>query len=262
MTPRAPLLAGLLLAAFASAQEAPRRELVGWAPRWKVGTWWEVTTWQRDTRARLRSHEPAEGAEPVTPELEGSEPLPGYPPLRDGIPVGYKAGNRFRFEVVKKEKVKYEDDAPGTPPEEFWVVRMTTLEGEPARSADLWYAVNDLSLAKVLIEEREHALHGTALLSVPASQELGFPLDWPDLAAAKEERSKIEVEGRPTVEQRVRKAPAEAGKKDEVYQLRLAAKDAPPTVKPVSLEWKKGDPFWTRFASSEFVGRLDESGTK
>lgn len=256
--------AGLLLVTLPlAAQEAPRRELPGWAPRWKVGTWWVVTTWQRDTRARLRSPGPAEGAEPVTPELEGSEPLPGYPPLRDGIPVGYKPGNQFRFEVARREKVRYPDDAPGTPPEEFWVVRVATEEGEPKRTAELWYTAADLSLAKVVIDPagqaREHALHGTALLAVPASQELGFPLDWPDLPATVAERAVIPVEGRPAVEQKARKVGAG---KEETWQLRLAPEGGDPAVKPVSLEWKKGEPFWSRFASGEFVGRLDAAGTK
>lgn len=252
----------------AAAQEKPPAgqpagALVEWAPKWRVGSFWVVTTWQRDTRQRLRSPNPAEGGEPLQPDAE-REPIPGFPPLRDGVPVGYKPGNRWRFEVLRREGVRYPDDPPDMPPEEFWVVRTRTLEGEPARVADLWYAVADLTLARVVVDpegkKRVHELKGTAQLAVPASLELGFPLDWPDLRAASQERAEIAVSGRPNIEQRVR-APGQG--QEQVWQVRLAPLDAKGEVNPagrVSFQWKQGDPFWSRLSSGELIGRLDESG--
>ena len=260
-------LALLLACGPALAQEKPPRpELVEWAPRWKVGTWWVVTTWQRDTRERTRSPGKAEGATPALPEELDSEALPDLPPLRDGIPVGYKAGNRFRFEVVKKEALKYPDDEPGTPPEEFWVVRVETLEGQPVRKAELWYAVADCSLAKVVLDpagkRRETVLKGTAQLDLPASHELGFPLDWPDLRAARAERAELEVPGRPRLEQRTRKVGEGS---NETRQVRLAPVEKDPAGRQggrLTLVWKPGEPFWSRSIAFELLGRLDDYGPR
>jgi PAS domain-containing protein len=223
-----------------------------------------VTTWQKDTRERTRSPAPAPGGEPARPPLD-PEPIPGVPPLRDGVPVGYKPGNRFRFEVLRREAVRYPDDEPGTPPEEFWVVRVRTLEGAPARVADLFYAVADLTLARVVLDPegkpRAHVQRGTALLGVPASLELGCPLDWPDLRAAAEERAELPIPGGPKLEQRVRRT---GEGQAEARQVRLAALDEQGQAQgaKASFLWRPGEPFWSRLASGELLGRLDEFGPR
>jgi len=289
MTTRAALLAPLATAltlSTAAGQEPPPQppapRHVDWAPRWRIGDWWVVQTYQRDVTESTTTPNPAEGGAPYIPddvELPGT-PLPDLPPMRDGVPVGYKVGNRFRFEVVREEAVTYEDDGPEDAPERFWVVRVRTLDGEHVRRAELWFAQVDLSLAKVVLapdseRPRERWLRGTALLDIPISRDFGFPFDWPDLAAVARPEAIIPTPGRPDVEQRMRTvgppdaievqillleappAPDEGGDREE------GAGDDDPDQRRrggarVRFDWRPGDLFWSRHVSSLFVGVLVE----
>src|SRR5688500_12050467 len=95
---RLAFLAALLALVFAPASvdaqgqgASPKRP--AWAPQWKKGDWWVIKTYQRDLSERTTSPEPAEGAAPRTPDDPRREPLPGLPPLQDGVPQGWKKAN-------------------------------------------------------------------------------------------------------------------------------------------------------------------------
>lgn len=253
---------GLLVAlgALLSAQEpAPRPQLAPWAPKWKKGEWWVVKTYQRDLRDRTRSAEPAEGAEPKVPEGVGTDPLPGFPPLRDGVPEGWKVANTFRFEVVRRELVRYPDDGPNDPPEPFIVVSMKT-EGGESRAAELWYTEADLTLFRVVVEPgtpkaRTHEVSGKVQLDPPQTAEVGFPLDWPDFVAATQPQAEIKVEGRGTVEQRVRAQGPDV-------QVRLGLKPQP-NEEPrgrVLMTWRAGAPFWSRLVGPLYLAEMTQQG--
>ncbi len=262
----------LALSALSTAvaqEEQPAEAAVAlpaWAPAWKLGDWWEVRTYHKDMRRELASPSPAEGATPRLPEDPRAAPLPGFPPLRNGIPEGYKEGNRFRLEVVRREEVKYEDDAPGTAPEVFWVVSLRALEG-PARAAELWYAAHDLVLSKVVLDPGERAregwLRGTAQLGVPQSLQLGFPLDWPDLSAAREQRATVQSGPRP-FEQRVRVVAA--GTPEEEVQVLLQEVERKeqrdvPRVRTL-FSFAEGERFWSRILAGNLVAERVASGRK
>lgn len=255
------VLTALATVALVGAQETPAApELVPWAPRWRKGDWWVVRTYQRDLRRETTSPQPAEGAMPHVPDDPRLDPLPGLPPLRDGVPEGWKAANRFRFEVVRREQVRYPGDAPSDPPEAFIVVSVRTLEGEP-RTAELWYTEADLTLAQVVLSpdtkrRRTLELHGMAQLDPPASAELGFPLDWPDFAAAKQPTAEIRVEGRGVIEQRVRSHNGE-------FQVRLASKrEEGESTGRVLMSFRPGAPFWSRLVGPVYLAELVEHGRR
>lgn len=253
------VVAALATVAFVGAQEAPA-QLVPWAPRWRKGDWWVVRTYQRDLQRRTTSPQPAEGGVPSIPDDPRDDPLPGLPPMRDGVPEGWKAANRFRFEVVRREEVKYPGDAPTDKPEAFIVVNVRTLEGEP-RTAELWYTEADLTLAQVVVapgtdRRRTHELSGMAQLEPPVSAELGFPLDWPDFAAAKQPSADITVEGRGVVEQRVRSANGE-------FQVRLANKrEQGESTGRVLMTFRPGAPFWSRLVGPVYLAEVVEQGRR
>ncbi len=252
------LLGAAALAPVGAQDAPPAPELVAWAPKWRKGDWWVIKTYQRDLQARTTSPAPAEGAVPRVPDDPRREPLPGLPPLRDGVPEGWKVANTFRFEVVRRELVKYPDDAPGDKPEAFLVVRARTLEGE-TRTAELWYTEADLTLAQVVVapgtdRARTHQLSGLVQLDPPASAVIGFPLDWPDFAAARQPSAEIAVEGRGTVEQRVRQVNAE-------FQVRLVTKtDDDETHGRVLMTFRPGAPFWSRLVGPVYLAELTEQG--
>lgn len=254
-------LAAVALAATAALAQDPPANLPDWAPSWEVGDWWEVRTFQKDLREELSSPAPAEGATPRIPEDPRTGPLPNLPPLRNGIPEGYKAGNRFRLTVARREEVRYPDDVPGTDrPEAFWVIALQSREGSAKREAELWYAAEDLSLAKVVLdpagEPQETWFEGSAQLSVPLSQRLGFPLDWPDLPAARRATGRPLHGGRHAVEQRVRKVGEGAAQEVEILlQVPPAQPGAPVRVR-TRLSFSPGKPFWTRIMSGMFVAEL------
>lgn len=250
---------GVGVLAPVGAQDAPPApELVPWAPKWRKGDWWVIKTYQRDLQARTTSPAPAEGATPRIPDDPRRAPLPGLPPLRDGVPEGWKTANTFRFEVVRRELVKYPGDAPSDKPEAFVVVSVRTLEGEP-RTAELWYTEADLTLAQVVVapgtpRARTLELSGTAQLDPPVSAELGFPLDWPDFAAAKQPTADVTVEGRGVIEQRVRAAGAEV-------QVRLATKtEGDETHGRVLMTFRPGSPFWLRLVGPLYLAEMTEQG--
>lgn len=248
----------LLAAAPVNAQEPPPPPaLATWAPKWKKGDWWVVKTYQRDLSERTHSPEPAEGATPRLPDDPRTEPLPGLPP--GGVPEGWKVANSFRFEVVRRELVKYPDDAPTDAPEPFMVVLMRSLEGRPARVAELWFTEADLTLAKVVEDPgtpnaRTHELSGKVMLDPGVSSTLGFPLDWPDFMAAVQPSADLALEGRGTVEQRVR------AQGDEV-QVRLGLKSGTDESRGrVLMTWRANMPFWSRLVGPLYLAELVESG--
>ena len=250
------LLAGLSLVAVAQQPPAPP-QLVAWAPKWKKGDWWVVKTYQRDLRERTRSAEPAEGAEPKVPDGVGTEPLPGLPPLKDGVPEGWKVANTFRFEVSRRELVRYPDDGPNDAPEPFIVVTMRTLDGDP-RTAELWFTEADLTLAKVVREPgakaKTHDVAGTAQLEPPETALVGFPLDWPDFVAAARPLADIKLEGRGTVEQRVR-----AQGQDVQVRLGLKQEGDEPSGR-VLMTWRAGAPYWSRLVGPLYLAELTQQG--
>jgi hypothetical protein len=252
-----------LAGAPAGAQEGAR-ELVDWAPRWKKGDWWVVRTYQKDLKAEMESKAPAEGGTPAAPPNPMADPLPGYPPLEDGVPKGWKVGNRFRFEALRKELVKYPDDAPEDAPETFLVVGVKSLEGEP-RTAEVWFAEADLTIAKVVTgpgtkAARTWELSGTAQLGPAPAEVLGVPLDWPDFKAAKEAEKELTLPGRGKVEQKVRTVAA--GTPQEEQQIRLAEVVEKPSQprQRVLMSFKRGAPFWTRLVGTSSMAELVEQG--
>jgi hypothetical protein len=177
--------------------------------------------------------------------------IPEFPPLRDGIPVGYKPGNRWRFEVAREEAVSYEDDREEDAPEEFWVVTVRTLEG-PERKGELWFAKADLVLSKVVLDpgsrrERTHWLEGTAQTDSGPAAALGVPLQWPDLVAAKKPKAEVVTGRRDKVLQRV--TVSDEGTEKEEHRLLLAKKSSKRDKKEIQqakFTWRAGDPYWTR----------------
>src|SRR5262245_47687272 len=104
------------------------RKLPAFAPAWKKGQWWIVRTFLRDV-------------EDVTgvPSARSAFPtIPGYPPLRDGVPVGFSHGNRWRLEVSRFVDHRFPGDAKTDAPERFVVVTLRALEGRDARNTELW----------------------------------------------------------------------------------------------------------------------------
>ena len=282
-------LAGVALQPTARAQ-APKsqekgRKIVSWAPVWKVGDGWVVETFQRDLGATFRSSRaPSEkkgkgkkrrflGGTPDVPEDPHAKAraadIPGFPALRNGVPQGFKRGNTFRFEVVRKASVSYPDDAPQTPPEVFWVVRVEAKHG-PARRAELWYATSDLALSKVVFQPktkraREMWLNGSVQLGIPASEALGVPLDWPNFRAAKRQpKARLRIDGRSPIEQLVveRKATLVAG---GAYWIRLREVSSPAKspkqprvlVRAV-LKFQPGLPFWKWAQTQGMIARLKD----
>jgi hypothetical protein len=253
------LSAGLL--AVPGAAQAQERGVAPWAPQWKVGAWWEVKTFQKDLSRETTSPDPAEGAMPRMPEEEVIQ-LPDYPPLRDGIPLGYKPGNTFRFDVVRVDAVQHDDDPPGAPPERFWVIAVKTLEGSEPRTAELWYAVADLSLSKIVLspgtpKARESWTRGTASVDLPQGASLGFPLDWPDLRAAKKDKAEVRC-GKVRYEQRVRMANRGTPKAEVQMKLtRLSSKRDAEIAPSARFVWKKERPFWTRLMTPNTIAQLE-----
>lgn len=249
---------GCLALAPASVAQDAGPELVPWAPRWRKGDWWVVKTYQRDLQAHVTSPAAAEGAMPRVPADPRAEPLPGLPPLRDGVPEGWKVANTFRFEVLRRELVRYPGDAPSDPPEPFVVVSLRTLEGDE-RAAELWYTEADLTLAKVVMapnteRARTHELSGTLLVDPSVSAAIGFPLDWPDFVAAKQPTAEVVVEGRGTFEQRVRAVQGET-------QVRLATMNADGEARGrVLMSFRPGAPFWVRLVGPVYLAELTEQG--
>lgn len=251
-------LGAVALAPSGEAQEAPPApELVAWAPKWRKGDWWVIKTYQRDLKDEVSSPEPAEGAMPRTPPDPRREPIPGLPPLRDGVPEGWVLANTFRFEVVRRELVTYPGDGPDDKPEAFVVVAVRTLDGPP-RTAELWYTEADLTLFKVVREPkteraRTHDVSGTVQLDPQETAVIGFPLDWPDFAAAKQPSSDIAVAGRGVVEQKVRPAPNGAAQ----VQVRLALKVGDDETRGrVQLTFEPGAPFWSRLVGPVYLAEL------
>lgn len=272
----------LALAAPVLAQES-ERGAPEWAPQWEVGDWWVVKLYQRDLRERYTSPKPLDkggGGEPALPEDLEVQPLPGFPVLRGGIPEGFKPANRFRFEVLRQETIRWEGENPlDSPPETFWVVAVRTLDGERARRAELWFSAKDLSLAKVVLERKGKLetdakrdwLRGTAQLDLPLSKELGFPLAWPDLHGAKQGAVKIEPARRPALEQRTRAEKGEEAQGGELKRVRIylrqaaskslkRSQNAPRARCRFTFEPKR--PYWVQLATSDYLGVLGQSGKK
>jgi hypothetical protein len=257
--------ASLVAPSLALAQETPaQRSPAEWAPRWEVGDWWEVELYQKDLQRRLAS--PHAAAEPKA--------LPGFPVLRGGVPRGYKKANRFRFEVLRKLTHRWPGEpALDTPPEEFWVVSMRTLEGK-TRKAELWFSTRDLSLSKVVTYRtrrgvevpRERWLSGTAQLDLAVSRELGFPLAWPDLHAAKATTTRFGPHGRRGLEQRAR-VEVKEGSKETLRTLVYLRESVPPGKKTSGRSrcrfvFTPDQRFWTQLATNDYVGLLHKSGKR
>lgn len=269
-----PLLLGFL-AAPAQGQEkkGKKPQIADWAPAWKVGDWWTVKVYTKSIKVLTRSPKPVKkgAGEPRLPAKKELE-IPGFPALRHGVPKGYKLGNVFRFEVLRKETVKYKDDPPiDSPPEEFWVVALRSTQGKVVRKAELWYDVAELGLSKVVIKRTIKGksrdvvrwLDGPAQLEVPASQALGVPLDWPDLkSAARKTRARFTIANRPQLEQRVRIN--KKGMKDEriwVLLQHVVKKRGTPRARCL-FRFQRGKPFWRFLKSGTYIAELDKHGRK
>ncbi len=237
---------------------AAAQGVVPWAPKWKVGDRWEVKTFQKDRKDERSSPKPAPGAKPHMPRDRSAE-LPDFPPLRDGIPIGYKLGNVWSLEVVREESVTYDDDEEGDAPEKFFVVALKALQGDDPRTSELWFAAEDLVLSKVVLrpgEKREkiHWLDGSVQLAVPAGKAIGFPLDWPDLKAAQKEKAELQLDKKNKVEQRVRVIDKDKASAEYRVQLtRLKGKRGADRAPEARFVWREGRPFWLRLKAGDVL---------
>jgi hypothetical protein len=251
----------LVCAVPAAAQDpAPAaRDVVSWAPDWKVGDRWEVKTYQKDRKEERASRKPVAGGMPYVPRDRSAE-LPDFPPLRDGVPIGYKVGNTWSMKVVREESVTYDDDEEGAAPERFFVVALKALKGSDPRSTELWFAAEDLVLSKVVLrpgekKEEVHWLDGSVQLAVPAGKAIGFPLDWPDLKAAKKkEKVELQLDKKRKVEQRVRVIDKDEETAEYRLQLtRVTSKRDADRTPDARFVWRKGRPFWLRLKAGNLL---------
>lgn len=263
----------LLLACPASAQGKKKDGPVAWAPTWKVGDWWTVKTYQKDLKRRLTSPAPLKGGggEPRLPKAQDGPAIPGFPPLRNGVPKGYKQANLWRFEVLRKETVKYDDGPPiDTPPEAFWVVEAKTTLGKPVRTIELWYSAEDLVLSKLVQKakpgskgkDRVRWTKGTAQLELPESNAMVLPLAWPDFKAAAKKKTTFEHPKQITLEQRVRRdKPDTKDERNWVLIQHVTKKRGQPRIRCV-FQFEPKKPFWTLVDAGLLLAKLHEHGSK
>lgn len=139
---RATIVLGLVLvgAACALAKEPPR---------WTVGDTWTVRTFQREVA--------------LVPSSARGPRIPGAPPLRKGVPEGWKHANRWKLTVTRVDGEKA-------------TILLEALEGPEKRQAELGFEKG------VLVRIGERVL--VKRTNLKESRELCFPLDWPESFAA------------------------------------------------------------------------------
>lgn len=237
--------------AKAKDKATPTRTVARWAPRWKVGDWWEIRTYKKENEATRI---------PLMKDTV-SQPLKGLTAYRKGIPVGYFAANRFRMLVDRREVVTYAEK--GSPSESFLVLEVRSLEGVPVQTAELWYSELDMTLAKVVLDprgrhRRTFNLRGVAQLDVRGSGILGLPLDWPDLRPTTKKRWTLSLSRRRgKVEQRVR-----VSKKQKHVRVRLArvSKQGKQVGAATKLTFVQGIPFWSSLVTPTLRATLIKHG--
>lgn len=250
-------LPGAALAQNAPGKKAAVEKPVVEAPAWKLGDRWVVQLFVRDL----------DGA--VTGRPKPKEPgLPGFPPLRKGVPEGFKKGGRFQFEVLKDDATLPEpdDDAakpkPGEKPkppakdaEKYFVIQVKPLRPGATRKALLYFAVSDRSLGEIQIVtgQRNQATKcfGTCVFRSPTSVTFGFPFDWPDFIAARQKEQKLRV-----LHQRLVQTTKRAKGELSVRLYDRGIEKARRAESAVTTTWKKGGLWWTNFDSPSMKATL------
>jgi hypothetical protein len=245
-------------------------ETAPFSPKWKVGDWWLVETFMPDLK------------EAITGRPKVKKPaLPGYPPLNNGVPDGFKRGIKFRVEVIKddahlselddkpdggadKEKEKEEGEKkPATEPtENYYLVTITTQGVTPTRRAVALYAVSDLALGEIRYtlgsKKRETTVKcfGTATLGSSANNLFGFPFDWPDMVAAVKKEAVLKSLNKKILQKQSAK---ENKDKSKTYTITLQEKKKKKGSKSrfvVTQTWQLNRPFWTEYQSTQMHARL------
>ena len=239
------------LGSWAQAQDAAAPDKFP-RPEWKVGDWWKVRVLQREV-GRERAMRPA------TPPPE----IPGYPPLRDGIPRGWKVSNTFRFKVIGTESVSYpQDQVEGNDsPEEFFKVTVETTEGDK-RKAMLLISQADLTVAEVRFGRRRTPLAGSPMVFPEAASLLGVPLDWPDFTAL--ETGKTQVIELPSGS-RVRQAldhDADGSWLVTLTELEGTRRSGEKEVYRSVQRWNAGEPWWSFFEGGLYRAELVDKKSK
>lgn len=248
-------------------------DMAKFAPKWEVGDWWEVETFVPDLKAEITGRPKA-----VKPTL------PGYPPLNNGVPEGFKRGTKFRLEVVKvdahlsevddkpakggaKKEDKDDDDKGATEPtENYYLVKISTVGVTPARHAEALYAVSDLALGEIrytLVKGKRKTVvkcFGTATLGCSANNIYGFPFDWPDMVAALKKEAELKARSLKILQKQSSK---ENKDKSKSYTVTLQEKKSAKKKKKKSKSnfvvkqiWDEGKPFWSEYQSSQMIARL------
>jgi hypothetical protein len=264
--------AAMIVSPTVGYSQDKKLEMAPFAPKWEVGDWWVVETVVPDLK------------EAITGRPKAKKPsLPGYPPLNNGIPEGFKKGIKFRVEVkkvdahlselddkpekgAKDKKAPKKDEKgekiPEEPTENYYLVTVTTQGVTPTRRATALYAVSDLSLGEIrysLGSSKKTTVvkcFGTATLDCSANTLFGFPFDWPDMIGA----LKKEVEVRSLNTKIIQKQSASENKdKTKTHTITLEEKRAKKGAKSRSVVkqiWDAGRPFWTEYQSSQIKARL------
>jgi len=242
------LSAGVVLSQDKPGPEKPGAtvKLADFAPKWKLGDWWVVETYTRDLKAAITG----------MPEVEKPE-LPGFPPLRGGVPKGFKRHAKFRFEVKKldaKLSKPDKDEAEGEA-ESYIEVAVASIGAVPARSATILYAASDLAIGEIRYQigggkEQQVKVYGTAVVDQPASLGLGFPFDWPDWAQAMKAEAQVKVKDQRILQKHVFK------EKEKLHLLFLTEESKAKSKYRVIQRWAPGRPFWNFLDGPAVKGRL------
>lgn len=270
------VLSGLVLGALLllnpsqAFSQGKKIEMAKFAPKWEVGDWWEVETFVPDLKAAITGR-----------PKEMKPALPGYPPLNNGIPEGFKRGVKFRCEVMKidahlselddkpekgakKEKDEKDKDGEGAtePTENYYLVKISTVGVSPARHAEALYAVSDLALGEVRYSlgsnKRKTTVKcfGTATLGCSANNLFGFPFDWPDMVAALKKEAEVKAKSLKILQKQSSKANKDKSKTYTVTLQEKKKKKGSKSKYVVQQIWDSGKPFWSEYQSSQMHGRL------
>ncbi|MDF1660227.1 MAG: hypothetical protein P1V97_00545 [Planctomycetota bacterium] len=260
----------LLLTPSQAFSQDKKIEMAKFAPKWEVGDWWEVETFVPDLKAAITGR---------PKEMKPS--LPGYPPLNNGIPEGFKRGAKFRLEVMKldahlselddkpekgakKEKDEKDKEGKGEtePSENYYLVKISTIGVTPARHAEALYAVADLALGEVRYSlgsgKRKTTVKcfGTATLACAANNIFGFPFDWPDMVAALKKEAELKAKSLKMIQKQSSKENKDKSKTFTVTLQEKKKKKGSKSKYAVQQIWDTGRPFWSEYQSSQMNARL------